>query len=307
MLTAAVLLALAGACCFGAAAALQQREAGRAAELPLGDPRMLWRLAHRPLWLLGVLADAVSAGLHIGALALGSVALVQPIGVTGLLFAIPLVAAMNRRRPRTADIVAAVVVLAALGVFLAQFPTQPPDSRATTAVRVVLAVAVAVGVAAMLAAVARLFAGRPRPVLLAAGAGAAFGTAAVLVRVVVTGAGLPVGLLAVGGAVVVVLVGYLLLQNAYRSGFFAATLATAVVADPVAALIGGAVVLGEAMPAGPVALGVSAGCALVLVAGITALVRSPAQVLTVDRGGEPAATPPGPPDPVQLPRLDSNQ
>lgn len=281
MVTAAVLLALAGAFCFGAAAALQQREAGRAADLPVADPRLLWRLAHRPLWLAGVLADALAAGLHILALALGSIVLVQPIGVTGLLFAILLVARMNHRRLRATDIVSAIVVLIALAVFLGQVPAQPPVGRTPGAIAVVVAVAATTGAAALLAGCARLVSGRPRPVLLAAGAGAAFGTAAVLVRVVLTGPGLPVVLLAVGGAVVVVLTGYLLLQTAYRSGFFEGSLATAVVVDPVAALIGGAAVLGEAMPAGPVAVLVSAGCGLVVVAGIAALVRSPAHVFTV--------------------------
>ena len=303
MVTAAVLLALAGSFCFGAAAALQQREAGRAADLPVADPRLLWRLAHRPLWLVGVLADVVAAGLHVAALAFGSVALVQPIGVTGLLFAIPLVALINRRRLRSTDILAAVVVLAALAIVLGQLPGQPPAGRTAGGTAVVAAVAATIGVAALLAGCARLVSGRPRPVLLAAGAGTAFGMAAVLVRVVLTDPGLAVVLLAVGGAVVVVLIGYLLLQTAYRSGFFEGALATAVVADPVAALLGGAAVLGERMPTGTGAVTVAAGCALLVIAGITALVRSPAHVFTV----APADASAHRPGREKLPRLDSNQ
>ena len=308
-MTAAGLLALAGAFCFGAAAALQQREAGRAAELPLGDLRLLWRLAHRPLWLAGVLADALAAGLHVLALAFGPISLVQPIGVTGLLFAVLLVAAINRRRLRAADIGAAFAVLLALAVFLGRFPAQPRAGRIPGPIAVVVAVAATVGVAALLAGCAQLVSGRLRPVLLAAGAGTAFGTAAVLARVVVTGPGLPVVLLAVGGALVVVVAGYLLLQNAYRSGFFEGTLATAVVLDPVAALIGGAAVLGETMPAGPAAVTVSACCGLVIFAGVTALVRSPAHVfrLATPADAPAAEAPPHRPPPEELPRLDSNQ
>ena len=118
VVTVAVVAALLGAFFFGLAAALQQREATRAADLRIADPRLLWRLAHRPLWVAGIVADGLSAVLHVLALSFGPITLVQPLGVTGLLFAMPIAAVLRRQRIRARDLSAAVVVLAALSVLL---------------------------------------------------------------------------------------------------------------------------------------------------------------------------------------------
>ncbi len=88
----AVLAALAGAFCYAVAAALQHHEAARATTRGLADPRLLWQLAHRPLWLAGIAATGVGASLHLLALSRGPLTLVQPLGVTSLLFAVPLAA-----------------------------------------------------------------------------------------------------------------------------------------------------------------------------------------------------------------------
>ena len=95
----------------------------RAADLRIADPRLLWRLAHRPLWVAGIVADGVSALLHVVALSFGPITLVQPLGVTGLLFAMPIVAVLRRQRISARDLSAALVVLAALSVLLALLPT----------------------------------------------------------------------------------------------------------------------------------------------------------------------------------------
>lgn len=280
----AVATALLSALCFAAGATLQQGEALRAATSGVADPRLLWRLAHRPLWLAGVAADALSAALHVVALSLGSIALVQPLGVTGLLFAIPMVAVARRRRVRPQDLGAALVVLVALAVLLNVLP-----AAATVSVRGGGATAaVLLGTLVFAGAVigmAQVWAGRPRALLLAAGAGAAFGMTAVLVRALLQVLGRPGAAveLVVAAAATAVLIptGYLLLQNAYRAGQFAASLATAVVMDPVAAVIGGGVLLGEPFPHTPGRVALVVGCALAVVAAITLLVRSPAQVFTV--------------------------
>ena len=77
------------------------------------------RLVRRPIWLTG------PAGRHPGYVArkprrlgLGSLVLVQPLLATSLLFALPLGAWWAGRRLRRADGVWALVLTAALGVFL---------------------------------------------------------------------------------------------------------------------------------------------------------------------------------------------
>ncbi len=283
----AVIVALLSAFCFGLAAALQQRAALEVSAIGIADPRLLWRLAHRPVWLVGVLSDGLSAVLHVVALTLGSVTLVQPLGVTGLLFAIPVVAVMRRQPVPPADLAAAAVVLAGLVVFLRQLPEQPSGAGAGTvssAVALLATLGGTLGAAVVTVGLAQLRPGRWRAVLLAAGAGAAFGMVAVFARALVVTLGDPaVGLaVQVGAAAAIGLlipVGYLQLQNAYRSGHFAASLATAVVVDPIAALIGAAPVLHEPLPGVGDGLLVMLAAAVVVVAGIAVLVRSPAHLL----------------------------
>src|ERR1700712_4125909 len=61
----AVLAALASAVCFALGAALQHREAIAVTSGGVADPRLLWKLCHRPLWLVGTLADLGSMALHV--------------------------------------------------------------------------------------------------------------------------------------------------------------------------------------------------------------------------------------------------
>lgn len=84
---AAVALALLSACCYATSAVLQEREAAR---LPGGGVVVVLRLVRRPWWWFAVVASVAAAGLHIAALALGPLSLVQPLGVLTLVLALPL-------------------------------------------------------------------------------------------------------------------------------------------------------------------------------------------------------------------------
>jgi hypothetical protein len=64
---------------------------------------LLRALIRRPLWLAGWLINLISFLVQAAALQLGSVALVQPILVTQLLFTLPLASAWCRRWPQTRD------------------------------------------------------------------------------------------------------------------------------------------------------------------------------------------------------------
>ena len=291
-MVAAVTTALLSALCFALGATLQQREALRAASSGVSDPRLLWRLAHQPLWLAGVAADIASAVLHVVALSLGSIALVQPLGVTGLLFAIPMVAVLRHQGVRTRDLAAAAAVLAGLIVVMKVFPAATHTTvRGHLAMVAVLTTTLAF--AAGVTGLAHLWPGRRRALLLSAGAGAAFGVTAVAVRALiqligVPGSGTKIVVAAVGIGLLIP-TGYLLLQNAYRAGHFAASLATAVVMDPVAAILGGAFMLAEPLPDSASDAFLGLGCALIVVAAIALLVRSPAHVFTVAEPTESVA------------------
>lgn len=275
----AILAALASAFCFALGAALQHREAIAVNSGGVADPRLIWKLCHRPLWLVGTLADLGSMALHIFALSMGTLALVQPLGVTGILWAIPLAAILRRQAVRRTDVLAAVAVAIGLFALLKSLPTRPGHHLPPT--WAILGVAAAIFVfAAVMTAIAHFAPGRPRAILLAAAAGTSFGLTAVLIRTLMV-------LIRHGGTVgqfvsasvatsVLGLVGYLLLQTAYRSGHFAGSLATTTVLNPVVAVLGGGLLLHEGLPAGWKHLTVIGVAAAVVCCGIAQLVRSPA-------------------------------
>ncbi len=286
MLTVAIVAALASALCFAVAAALQQQEAGVAVASGVADARLLLRLARRPIWLAGVCADVLAAALHVLALSQGSIAVVQPLGVTGLIFAIPLVAVLRRQRVPLRDVAAAMVVLAGLGLLLHLVPHTTEAAAMGPRVMIIAVPFTALVFAAAMLGLAYARPGRARALLLALGAGTSFGIVAVLVRALLQMMGQPhqgLGMVAAGAGIAVLApTGYLLLQQSYRVGHFAATLATAVVVDPVAALIGGVLVLNEPLTHTPGQAIAAVISAVAIIGGIAVLVASPAHVFIID-------------------------
>jgi drug/metabolite transporter (DMT)-like permease len=199
--------------------------------------------------------------------------------VTGIVFAIPLAAVMRKQRVRRLDLAAAAAVVLGLIVLLRALPTS--HHVRLPSVGLVLPASLAVLVVVAIATVVGHFCpGRPRAILLAAGAGTAFGLTAVLVRtlIVLSGhVGTGATVVAVSICIAVVgLAGYLLLQSAYRAGHFAASLATSTVLNPIVAVLVGSLLLHEALPSDPGTLVVIGLAALLVCAGIALLVRSPA-------------------------------
>lgn len=274
----AVVAALVGAWCYALAAALQHHEAARATTSGVANPRLLWQLAHRPLWLAGVGATGSGAGLHVLALAHGPLTLVQPLGVTELLFAIPLAAALRRHRVQRWELVAALSVVAGLGLLLSSLPlgSGTVPVRAAAVGGTVAAAGILASAAAALSATTN---GRLRPVFLAIAAGIAFGTASALVRVLVLMWQLPgpttVSIVLAGvGLVILAPLGFLLTQSAYRGKNFPAALATIIVMDPLAGAVWGVVLLHEPLPATPIQTLAAASGAVLVAVGVGSLARS---------------------------------
>jgi drug/metabolite transporter (DMT)-like permease len=88
-LAGSVAAALGAACSFAIAAVLQQRATRTVPREDSMQIGLLLQLLRRPLWLVGVAAMLAGYGLQALALTLGPVALVQPIVVTKLAFALP--------------------------------------------------------------------------------------------------------------------------------------------------------------------------------------------------------------------------
>jgi drug/metabolite transporter (DMT)-like permease len=113
----AILLALAASFCT-ATASVCQRAGARSSEVAGFDPWLAFRLARRPVWLLGVASMILGFAFQVSALRFGPLALVQPVLALELLFVFAYMAASRRVTVRRRDWLAAVAMSAGIGLFL---------------------------------------------------------------------------------------------------------------------------------------------------------------------------------------------
>jgi hypothetical protein len=236
MTVMAAIVALGAASCFAYASALQYQGAREVPRHAPMDPRLFGQLIRRPRWIAAWLPDAAGTGLQAWALAVGALALVQPILVSGLFLAILLEATLRRRAPSRRDLIAVGLSMVGLVAFLVTASPRGGISEPTPRAWAGVGLATAVLVAACLAP-ARRAAPALRGILLGVATGVLYGLVAALLKV--TTARLDLGLRAlftdwyVYALAAVGLAGYLLNQNAFQSGPIAAPLTALTLADPV--------------------------------------------------------------------------
>lgn len=260
---------------------MQQRAAKQ--ERPHGpiDPRLFLRLLRRPLWLAGWLPDLAGMGLQALALRFGPITLVQPLLVSGLVLAVPLEAALDRRRPHVRDLLAVGISATGLAVFLAT--AQPragvsdPSSQGW--------LGAALGSAAVVTAClvfARVTGFAVRGALLGTATGVLYAFAAALVKVSVTTLTTrPLALITdwhLYALIFVGLVGLLLNQNAFQAGPLAAPLTALSLTDPVASVIIALTTFHEQISTTPPHLAIEFAATLAMAIGIglaATIVRGP--------------------------------
>lgn len=272
-----VVLSVASAASYGLAAVLQHRAAIRQPPELSMRAGLLVRLAHRPMWLVGNALDAVGYTFQFLALRRGSLALVEPVLVLSLVFALPVAAKLDRRRVSRSELASAGVVVAGLVLFLgvARPGLGHPRASGTTWAILTVVIAFLCGVLALGARGES----RLRAVLLAVGSGTAFGyVAAVTERighlldagVLHTLATWPPYALLIGA-----LVALLLTQSAFHSGALRLSLPTLTVAQPLVAIAIGLACFGENIEIHGVAPIVEVLGLLLIIEGVFALARSP--------------------------------
>jgi hypothetical protein len=267
-MTLAIMLALMAAVCFGTASVLQHQGANQVRRrFPL-NPGLLIDVARQRLWLLGILAEVTGVALHMAAVNLGALSVVQPLLTVGLVVALPLQALLGRAVSRR-SLLGATLTVAGLAIFLAVQPTvQSRDPHSVKDWLPGLVLIAVVALTALSAAVAG--SGRVKSLGLGAAAGAMFALSAALVKTwgeILGHGGLPALVtswelwMALGCG----LVGALLSQAAFQSGPLGIPLAAMMVIDPVLGVSLGGIVFGEAFSTGLLAVVQSAGLALTLV------------------------------------------
>jgi drug/metabolite transporter (DMT)-like permease len=244
----AILLALGAAALYGFGNALEHRVAR---DVPTGDGlsvSLLGRLARSPRWLFGMFGDVGAYGLQAAALAFGALLVVQPLLVCGVLVALPLSAYWNGRRLRAHEWSAAVVLCAALSLFLIEAsPTGGADSaRVTSWLEVGGGVLLVIVVAVIAAAATR---GNARAALLGFSAGALFGITAALTKTFVEqiqhGVSYTASHWEVYALAVFSIVGILLTQNGFHAASLPASLPALEASEPIVAAFLGVLVLHE--------------------------------------------------------------
>lgn len=272
-----ILCALLAAASFAFAAVMQQeatQTVGSDKSLTLG---LLAELLRRRKWVLGALSMIVGFGLQAVALSFGPVAVVQPVVVTELAFAIPFGIIRRHRRAGLREWSGILAVMSGVSIFiLAASPSSgiqnPPTSQWIASLVPVAGVAV---FAVVLGAARR---GPTRAMFLGSAAGLAFGVLSVLTKAVTHLLSADLFKAFVTWQVYVTIgvgiVALMVSQSAYQAGPLPYSMPFVGVLEPVVAVIIGDTVLGEqiSLSTGQFALELTA--AVIAVVGIVLLTTS---------------------------------
>jgi len=292
-LSIAIVLAVAAGFAYALASVLQQRaafEQDRGLSLKWG---LLGRLFRNPVWLVGSAVDVSAYGLEAASLGFGSIIVVQPLLVCGLLWALPLATLGRPERVTRREWIPALLLVAGLAVFVSVGSPEGGRTDASVLAWVLTGVGLAVPIVLALLA-ARHAPPHRRALLLAFASGCVYGMTAALTKstVALLDGGVletfthwqPYALLAVGA------VGLLLNQSAFQAGHLAASLPAMAVTDPVVGCVIGVTLLGEGLGAtSPLEIAATVVAVAVMILATVSLARSP--LVTHDDAPTPEPAP----------------
>jgi drug/metabolite transporter (DMT)-like permease len=255
----AVLTALASAAFFAGGSAMQHRTAGNTSNVDenTSGVHLMARLARRPAWVFGLVFSAIAFGLHALALKQGSLSLVQPVIVSGIVFAVFLRAGLEHRLPPRRVMIWSALTWAGLALFIAVLPASAEHPEKTTNALWFVGAGIAVVVATVLAA-NRTKAETRRGLLLGGASGILFGLVAGLIKLVIVSAAQ--GFLHIFGhwsiyAMCVVGAGAIVLnQRAYQVTRLSVSMPVLNILEVLVAIAFGLTVFGERLSSPPVSM-----------------------------------------------------
>ncbi len=273
-----MLLAILAAATFGAGAALQHRAAARAPKHPPLHLKLLVHLVMQPLWLIGIVSNIIGYGLEAAALAEGNLVIVEPLLMTGLIFALGFGAILLRQPLAKRDWFSAFLTICGVTAFLEA--TRPSGGHAPAPFSDWISLFAAIGgFMAVLAIYRKHMSGTPRAVVFAATAGACFGTTDALTKasvevlatdqIGVLTSWFPYALIAVA------LGGLLFQQNAYHTAHMVASLPATSILQPSIGVVLGITLFGESIRNKGIESWVAALAVAAMVSGVILLARSP--------------------------------
>jgi hypothetical protein len=210
---------------------------------------LFFHLAKQPLWWLGIIVDVGGFVAQVAALGLADVVFVQPILVMSLPFSLTLGALAGSHRLSRRDLTMAFLLVACLSVFLGI--SDPSGGRvAVSPTQWVIPAMILGGVVGTCLLMSRGSTGPIRAALLGAAAGTIHGTTATLMRSVSHDISSD-GLIHVlqhwesWALIVLVPIGFLMVQSSFQAGDLRAGLPALEVAEPLVASILGVMLLHE--------------------------------------------------------------
>ncbi|HEX8928801.1 MAG TPA: DMT family transporter [Actinomycetota bacterium] len=287
-----VVLGLLSALLFAASAAMQQHAAHQAVSAAPAPPkntgveaalpvlRTARRLGRDRIWLYGTAANVGGSLVQAAALYFGSVAVVQVLLVSQLIFTLWISAMWDRRRPGVLELTSAVAICAGIAIFLS-VPGTAPAAGDVNRPRLLVATLCAAAVVVLLVFTA---AGRHqavRAVPIAVGAGVFFAISAALLKITTddlfnrgiaaTAVDWPGYLLAAANVS-----GFVLEQDAFATGSLPSAVTAMTITNPVASYFIGVLAFNAHFPSSLGGLTALAGAAALVVVGVAGLAHSPA-------------------------------
>jgi drug/metabolite transporter (DMT)-like permease len=273
------LVGVAAAFCLGLGYVLQQRTAASARQQKLLSWRLLFELMHNRVWWLGILAMVSGQVLGGLALDLAAVTVVEPLLSANLLFAFAIAAFLSSRRLRWQEILGALLVSAALAVFIA-VGNPHSSTHASTHVSVIsLAVAVVAAAVVTLILIGKRRGMVAKSVLFATSAGVCYGlqdasTRATLLQFnhhgMVHVLTRPWFYIVVGAAVAAIM----LSQSAFKAARLDLSLPPIAAAEPITGIALGIALLGDTLSVSDVGLFAETASLACMIVGVILIGRS---------------------------------
>lgn len=282
---------LVGAAFYALSSVLEQQAARQLPDAQSLRPSLLVLLARRRRWLLGMAAGVAGYAMQFLALRKGSLALVTPIFVTGLVMALAVSALAQHRRLSRGELLANAQILGGIALFIGLAQPGPGHPRGSTVGWILLA---ASSTAAVLALVALSRGSRQRrSFVLGAATGIVFGTTAAITErtshLLAISLGHALGDWSPYVLVLASIGGLLLNQSAFQAGDLKWSLPVITVLEPLVAILIGQTLFHEHLATGALHVtGETVGLASMVV-GVLVLAKSPALTHHASASGAPHA------------------
>ncbi len=279
---AGVAAAVGAALVFGVTSVAEQRSTKRVQKERTGSPRILLDLVRQPLWDIAIVGTLIGFTLQVVALKYAPLAVVEPILIFDLVFAV-LIAAYLRRSADPVMLAGVAACVAGVAGFL--LIARPTAGSGTVG----LAEAIWLAIGAVAAVAACLMVGQSsetlRPLALALATGICYGLSAFLIKLVTSEAShggfahvltsWPIYALAIAGPV-----GFVLNQDAFQSGtFIAPVMAIITAADPLISIALAYALLNEKVSSSPAAIAGEIICLILMTVGIVLIARHSPQAM----------------------------